>query len=244
MANRWGRLALVLLAPLFLFGCILTPGKFVSTLSIGKNRNFVFTYKGEVIAIDPTSEFTKGLNSKSTGSDDDSKESSKLADDAAEEPKSADKSEDIERKRRAIAEALTKEAGYRSVAYLGNGKFLIDYEAKGILTHSFVFPYNIDAEIIFPFVAIEVRANNTVRLNAPGFGNESSANNKSGLPGGGGEVSKQLDGEFTLDTDAEIVSQNNEDGATKKDGRSIIKWRATPLTKAAPSAVLRVAKLP
>jgi hypothetical protein len=242
MLNRFGRLAFALLAPLFLFGCILTPGKFVSTLSVNKDRSFVFTYKGEVIAIDPSSEFTKGLSGKTTESEDGEKDASKLGDDKASTPKASDKSEDTERKRRAIAEALTKEAGYRSVAYLGDGKYLIDYETKGVLTHNFIYPYNTDAEIIFPFVAIELRANDTVRISAPAFGRESNANSKTDLPGGGNEVSKLLDGVFTFDTNAEIVSQNNEDGATKKDGRSIITWLATPLTKAAPSAVIRVAK--
>ncbi len=243
MLHQMGRLAFAIAAPLFLVGCILTPGKFVSTLSINKDRSFVFTYKGEVIAIDLSNEFTKGLNSKSDEKDGDKgadDEKSNLTDEPGDEGKT-DAAADTERKRRAIAAALSKEAGYRSVAYLGKGKFMIDYETKGVLTHNFIYPYNVDAEIMFPFVVVEVRANNTVRLTAPGYGNESSANDKSGLPGGGSEVAKQLDGVFTLDTNAEIISQNNEDGVTKKDGRSIITWSATPLTKDAPSAVLRMA---
>lgn len=246
MLHQIGRLAFAVIAPLFLVGCILTPGKFVSTLSINKDKSFVFTYKGEVIAIDLASDLTKGLDSKpdekdgEKGTEDEKSNLAEAPDDDTKTDTAADKTADTERKRRAIAEALSKEAGYRSVAYVGKGKFLIDYEARGVLSHNFLYPYNVDAEIMFPFVAVEVRANNTVRLTAPGYGNESSANNKSGLPGGGSEVAKQLDGVFTLDTNAEIVSQNNEDGATKKDGRSIITWRATPLTKDAPSAVLRM----
>ena len=40
--------------------------------------------------------------------------------------------------------------------------------------------------------------------------------------------------------DAEIVSQNNEEGAKAVGTRRQIVWRATPLTKDAPTAVLRL----
>jgi hypothetical protein len=52
-----------------------------------------------------------------------------------------------------------------------------------------------------------------------------------------------LDGTFTLTTNAEIVSQNNENGSVATtNGRQIV-WKATPLTKDEPMAVLRVAPL-
>ena len=40
--------------------------------------------------------------------------------------------------------------------------------------------------------------------------------------------------------DAEIVSQSNEEGARTAGGRKSVSWRVTPLTKEAPSAVLRL----
>lgn len=45
------------------------------------------------------------------------------------------------------------------------------------------------------------------------------------------EASKYLNGTFVLDTDAEISSQNNEDGVTPVGKRKQIAWRVTPLTK-------------
>ncbi len=36
-------------------GCVLTPGRFVSKLTISGDRTFSFTYKGEVVALDPSS---------------------------------------------------------------------------------------------------------------------------------------------------------------------------------------------
>jgi hypothetical protein len=240
IVERLGRFAFAIIAPLFLFGCILTPGKFTSSLTINKDRSFTFAYQGEVIAIDPSEEFTKGLKGKDDEKSSDDEKSTFAADDAKDD---GPKPESQELKRRAIAEALSKEAGYKSARYVGKGKYVIDYAISGILNHSFIYPYNQDAEVIFPFITVEVRAGNTVRMRAPGYADNADTRNKNGMgAAGGGDGSKFLDGEFTLDTDAEIVSQNSEDGATKKNGRSIIKWRATPVTKDAPSAVLRFSK--
>ena len=91
---------------------------------------------------------------------------------------------------------------------------------------------------MFPFIVVELRANGTVRVKAPGFADDSSAKGAS-VPGADQGASK-LDGVFTLDTDTEIVSQNNADGAKTAGGRRTIVWRATPLTKDAPSAVLKL----
>ncbi len=212
-------LVLAILAPLLLLGCVLAPGKFVSTMTINADRSFAFTYKGEVIAVHPRSSV------KDTG------------DKVATESDKPDA--DRETKNREIAAALSKEYGYRSVEYKGNGVFLIDYAIAGTLTHHFTFPFNSDAEAMVPFLGIELRANNSVRVEAPGFANAAS-NQGGGLGGAMNENAKMLDGVFTLDTDAEIVSQNNEDGATAKGNRRIITWRATPLTKDAPMAVLKL----
>ena len=239
MLNRLPRIALALLAPLILFGCVLTPGKFVSTLTINADRSFAFAYKGEVIALDSQpADGVKPSDADPLGSESQPTKSSYLlpiAQNRAEKP-------DNEAKNRAIAEALTKEYGYRSVVYQGNSKFLIDYAVSGTLSHNFVFPFNSDAEAVFPFLVVELRANNTVRIKAPGFANDTKADKTGMGQMAGGDVASYLDGVFTLDTDAEIVSQNNEDGAAKSGGRSAIKWRATPLSKDAPSAVLRLGK--
>lgn len=239
MLNRLPRIALALFAPLLLFGCVLTPGKFVSTLTINADRSFAFTYKGEVIAVDPqpAGDF-KPSDVDPTGVEGQPTKSSYLhpiAETKVEKPGS-------EAKNRAIAEALSKEYGYRSVVYQGKGKFLIDYAVSGTLTHNFLFPFNSDAEAALPFLMVELRANGTVRVKAPGFANGAKADKTGMGQMAGGDMASYLDGVFTLDTDAEIVSQNNEEGATKSGGRATIKWRATPLSKDAPSAVLRFGK--
>lgn len=244
MTYRFGRIALALCAPFILMGCLLTPGKFASTLSVNADRSFTFTYKGEVIAMDPAGDMAKGMkedtkDDEETPVDEDASfQPALLQEKSGDEETDAETEEDKERKRHAVAVELAKEAGYRSVQYLGKGKYLIDYAITGRLDHSFVYPYNLDAEIIFPFLAIEVRKNGTVRIKAPAFGNESGNSNTPGRD----EASKLIDGTFTFDTNAEIVSQNNEDGVQTLNGRKTITWKATPISKGAPTAVLRMVR--
>lgn len=235
-------LALAIVAPLFLLGCVLSPGKFVSTMTVNADRTFAFTYKGEVISADPSETF-KGIGDKPASEEaPDAKPAvyrtatvnPKAGSEPAEEP-----AEDSESKNREIATALSKERGYRSVVYQGKNKFLIDYAISGTLTHNFQYPFNSDAGVVLPFIVIELRQGGVVRVKAPGYTNAETGSN----PMGGGTMSKAaklLNGTFTLDTDAEIVSQNNEDGAKSPSGRTTITWRATPLTKDAPTAVLRL----
>ena len=247
MTARLSRIALVLLLPCLLVSCVLTPGKFVSTLKIDADRHFTFTYVGEVIALQDD-DMTKGLGDLGTPSPTDPASSDEdgsptlqqialQKDSGAESP--AAKKAAADAKNRALAAALSKEAGYRKVTYLGDGKFSIDYAISGTLDHGFVYPYNIDAEAVFPFIAVELRANNTVRMKAPGYANASESKGM-GMPGMD-KSANQLDGVFTLDTNAEIVSQNNEEGPTTAAGRKTITWKVTSLTKDAPSAVLRMA---
>ena len=89
---------------------------------------------------------------------------------------------------------------------------------------------------------IEVRQRGTVRVRAPGFAsNQSGAmTGMSAMSGGASGAPKFLDGVFTLDTDAEIVSQNNEDGAKTVGARKQSILRVTPLTGDEPTAVLRL----
>lgn len=236
-----GRLAAALAGIFLLSGCLLTPGKFTSTLDIKRDRSFTFTYVGEVIA-QPPSSGTDGESGPST----EASGMMKIA-----EPKSPPATDPAAaQKMQALAETLAKEYGYRSVKYLGNYRFAIDYQVSGRLTHSFLFPFNIDGEVLVPFLAIELRDKDRIRLKAPGFANDDSKG--ASIPGMGGvgsppdrAAANALDGTFTMTTDAEIISQNQENGSQSlPDGRKRIIWRATPQTRDAPTAVLRFDALP
>lgn len=215
--GAWTRLIAALAAPLLLASCLLTPGKFTSRMVVNADRSFTYSYVGEVFALDPESSMRQ--------STDDPKNNTPA------------KKAEAETKNRAIADALSKEAGYRSVRYLGEGKFLIDYQVSGTLRHHFIYPFNVDAQAIVPFIAVELRANGTARVKAPGFANE---NRDQMGPMSNGPTGDKLDGSFVLETDAEIVSTNNEDGPTTANGRKTLSWKVTPLTRDAPTAVLRL----
>jgi len=246
--KHWLR-ALALLLPLALAACLFTPGKFDSTLTIHKDRTFTFTYKGEVVAID-----LKGLGDgmgdmKVTPHEDgDDKTEAKPEDGDAPEKTPAETAAEEARKKAAkdaeyrdLAVQLAKEAGYRSVEYRGDGLFYVDYAISGTLTHNFVYPFNEDAAMVFPWVAIELRGKDNVRVKAPGYAKQDTSQMGMGMPlGDQGEGASKLSGTFTLTTDAQVISQNNEEGAETVGSNTVITWKVSPRTKDAPMAVLKV----
>jgi len=247
--------AAALLLPLMLTACLFTPGKFESSLTLHKDRSFTFTYKGEVMAVDLEG-MTKDLGKMMPSTDDadaapdaapdadadadaDSDTAMAEAEETPEQKAAAKAAKDDEY--RELAANLAKEYGYKTVEYRGNGVFYVDYAISGVLTHEFVYPYNQDAAMIFPWVTIELRGGDTVRVKAPGFAKQDMGGMGPMTGGGSDDMPSKLDGVFTLTTDAEIVSQNEEGGAKTVGANRVVTWRVTPRTTDAPMAVLRVA---
>lgn len=251
LSGRW--LAL-LAAPLMLTSCLLEPTKFVSTLDIAPDRTFTFSYVGEVRLMEskPDLPVPDGTDDSDDGTaEPDNTEARYIAiaagSSTGETVNSAARTDSAEdaAKLEQLAEALRAEYGYRAARYIGNRTLAIDYRISGTLDHAFTFPFNPDGEVIMPFLAIELRGKDRVRVKAPAFANDDSkANPASGMMGGN-EKPSLLDGTFTLTTAAEIVSQNQEDGAERlADGRRRVSWKINPNTRDAPMAVLRVKPLP
>lgn len=229
------RLAAVLAAPLLLASCLLTPGRFVSSLDIKADRSFTFTYAGEAILTDPAGEASRSFSQAMTtaGEETDGEPPAE-----ATPPPPPEETAEMIAERRAMAEALAKEDGYRSVEYLGDGKFRIDYALAGKLDRGFIYPFNTDAEAIFPWIAVEIRKDGTARLKAPAFG---EAGGGSGMPGGAPSLDQAVagrEGTFTLTTDADLIMHNNEDGAAPGPGTRVV-WKVTPTSKTVPTAVVR-----
>lgn len=271
MVNWVKALAAALIVPLALAACLFVPGKFESTLDIRADRSFTFAYKGEIQALDLKQLSSKAMESameEDAEEDEDSGEESKdpavFTNTALSQ--TADKKDPEfaltpaekaarDAEYRELATQIAKEAGYRSVEYRGNGLFYIDYAISGRLSHGFAFPYNQDAEMVFPFVVIELRGKDAVRVKAPGFAEQDSSGAGGGAMGAMSEGMSEgmgkamgfdparMAGTFTLTTDAEIVSQNQEDGARASGGGKTIVWKVNHRTKEAPMAVLRVAGL-
>ena len=233
MLKTAGRLAVILVAPLLLASCLLAPGRFVSTLDIKRDRSFSFAYSGEVVVID----FGEGMKLSSTadeegGSTEGDTKAASPADPKVETAKQLSE-------RRAMAEALSKEVGYRSAEYLGQGKFRVDYALSGKLDRNFVYPFNTDAAAIFPWIAIELRKDGSARIKAPAFGEDNNpASEAAGPVNPMDDAAKSREGTFTLTTDAQLVMQNNEEGLAPGPGTKVI-WTVTPTSKTVPTAVLR-----
>jgi hypothetical protein len=219
---RHGRLALALAAPFLLVSCILSPGKFESTFDIRKDRSFTFTYVGEVIL----PEEQQALASE-TGED-------RADAPAAPSPAPARETAEQVAERKALAEALAKEVGYRSVEYVGDRTLRVDYRISGRLDRSFVYPLNIDAKAIVPWVAAEIRKDGTVRVMGLAFGDPEQS---VGPPQQSGSTDRR-EGTFTLTTDAVLLMHSNEDGPARGPETKIV-WKVTPASKGIPTAVLR-----
>jgi len=243
----------LLAAPFILASCLLVPTRFASTLDIGADRSFVFTYVGEVQLLktgkpDFPDEEVGAPGDDGVGQEWEDDGEPRLRPVAVQsgETLSNDTTEEETQLKR-LAETLSREYGFRSVRYVGNRTLAIDYRIGGRLDHSFVFPFNPDGEAVVPFLAVELRGKDRVRVKAPGFANDSNAASSMGGLGGadGASPGASLDGRFTLTTNAEIVSQNQEDGSEAlTDGKRRIVWRVTPDMHDAPMAVLRVQPLP
>lgn len=246
------RFAFVAAASLLLSSCILSPGKFVSTLHIAKDRSFTFTYVGEVILLDPASAMSKGMEDGLNGAaepaepaeggmiDLDADVSSNMVDVAEPAAPAAPSAPAVELAKsvaeaKAVAEALSKEVGYRSVEYLGNNRFRVDYAMTGKLDRSFVYPINMDAKSIIPWIAVEVRKDRTARIMAIAFGDQQTDMTSAAKPD---STPKEREGTFTFTTDAELVMQNNEEGMAPGPGKKVV-WKVTPASKTVPTAVVR-----
>jgi hypothetical protein len=240
------RFAFAAAAALLLSSCILSPGKFVSTLHIARDRSFTFTYVGEVILLDPASAMTKGMADGLAGAGEHPEGGMVNLDSPADPGDGVGNMEystnppnaKLVAEAQAVAEALAKEAGYRSVTYLGNNKFRVDYMMTGKLDRSFLYPINMDAKSIIPWIAVEVRKDRTARVMAIAFGNQdmdmgASAANPDSQP-------KERNGTFTFTTDAELVMHNNEEGLAPGPGTRVV-WKVTPASKTVPTAVVRFA---
>jgi hypothetical protein len=244
------RFAFVAAAALTLSSCILSPGKFVSTLHIGKDRSFTFTYVGEVILLDPASAMSKGMAEGLAGADKPDEggmvDLDAVADNVAASPEpalpaapAAESAKSLA-EAKAVAEALSKEVGYRSVQYLGNNKFRVDYAMTGKLDRSFIYPINMDAKSIIPWVAVEVRKDRTARIMAIAFGDQDMDMGAAGAAANQDSQPKERSGTFTFTTDAELVMQNNEEGVAPGAGTRVV-WKVTPASKTVPTAVVRFA---
>jgi hypothetical protein len=154
-----------------------------------------------------------------------------------------------------LAERLRRQAGWRSVNYVGDGLFEVDFSLSSTLTHDFAFPTIERFPMGDTFVLANRRADGTVRIDAAGFTGQSATNPMQGAMAGmlgaaasngsdGDEVPSlaipEIDGTFRIVTDGEILANNTDEGPRAGAGGKILQWRVTTRTRAAPMALVRL----
>lgn len=208
-------LATTLLAALsiLLTGCFITPGKFDSTLVLGKDNSFTYTYNGEVFffALSPGS-LSDGDDEEFSPSDCFDKDTyedrecteAEISEQRAEwEEGAAERQRKNEREAQEaarilggidpndpeagnkMAAMLERQKGWNSVTYAGDGVFNVEYSVSGMLSHDFAFPVMEGIPVPSPFLQVIVRDGDQVRVNAPGFAMQEGGNPMTGLMMGG-----------------------------------------------------------
>lgn len=146
----------------------------------------------------------------------------------------------------AFTAKLLKQKGWRSVVHKGDGVFEVDYAISGTLDRDFVFPLIPDVALSPPMVIARVRNDNSVSIEAPGFGSKDMDGKSmmaAGAPSGlGAGAQGRTDGSFTLTTNGEILTNNTDNGPTAnagKPGWRSMTWAVNPQSKKAPEALIR-----
>jgi hypothetical protein len=137
--------------------------------------------------------------------------------------------------------------GWKQVTHKGKGVFDVVYEKSGRLDHDFIFPVFPDVDWIIPFVHATRRGDGRVLVRAPAFAQPQgfgAAGGTGGMAAFGGERGSPLpkpQGSFTLTTDAEILTNNTENGASAgAGGTKVLKWVVGPLDSKKPEALLKL----
>lgn len=150
----------------------------------------------------------------------------------------------------AFVAKLTKQKGWNSVVHKGNGVFEVDYAISGTLDRDFTFPNIPDVATANPMVVVRVRKDNNVEIDTPGFGADPKSNNfmsaiakKEAKQGEDNPFTAMTDGTFTVTTNAEILTNNTEDGAAAAGtkGKSLV-WKVNPQTNKKPEALLKITR--
>lgn len=259
-------------------GCFLLPGKFASELTVKRDGTFAFSYQGDihVLALSKMAQDEMGEEAKFEPQpcyDEQSGDERECSPDevsvqrsdwaTAQEAGKAKKQQDAEMARRMLggidpsdpraaeelAERMRKQAGWRSVRYEGDGKYVVDFAIAGRLDHDFAFPSLERMPVPAPFVAIYRRADGSVRIDAPAFSADANGGPMGAMMQGMGADKAapkgvpMLDGAFAIVTDGEILANNTEDGPQAgAAGLRRLAWKVTSRTTAAPTALIKLGR--
>lgn len=268
--RRGAVIAAVAALSLLLTACFFAPGKFTSNLKVGKDRAFTYQYTGEIYLLPLVEAAKKAEFSPSSCQDEDYNDRECTAEEL-DEQKSTWETEQAEKKKsdtqaaqymfgginpsdpkaaEEIADRMRRQAGWKRVKYLGDGKYDVDFAISGTLDHDFAFPSVERFPITNAFVQLSVRSDGTVRIDAPGFGPASSTMGAAGMMpdlmqgmAAKGDTAEMqgagADGIFTITTNAQILANNTDEGPAAASLGKVLSWTINPRTPAAPTALLK-----
>lgn len=301
------RLLVLLVLPLTLSSCLISPGKFTAAMTVQKDGGFTFSYTGDIHLlgltnlIEMASSLDKGEFTPSPCYTDGAVEGDAALLDTAlqdewdnpygerectEEELTAQREAweaEQEKEKRdmqmgvavitaflggldpsdpaaldELARRVAKQKGWQSIVHKGDGKFEVDYRISGRLEHDYAFPVIEHTQGLSPFLVATVRANDAVRIEAPGFasatGGDSGMNSLFGIFGAiaqgaasadsDNEAEKLLanlpaiEGSFTITTNGEILTNNTDDGPVSENGMRVLRWTINQRTKQPPQALI------
>ncbi|WP_120075660.1 hypothetical protein [Aurantiacibacter odishensis] len=266
--KRLAASATLLASSALLSGCLFQPGTFDATLHIAADRQFTFTYDGEIVmaGMDQLADMAQEAEgqqpcyNESSGKERPCTEE-ELAERAREDAMGRQMMEgmlggvDLEDEEQ-VAEMtamLQRQAGWNSVEFIGDGTFVVDFSITSTLGHDFDFPTFEDMPMSNSFVQVRLRQDGRARISAPGFaptgGNPMGAMFM-GMMGAfaeesaeGGESNPQIDmrqpeGTFRIITDAPILANNTDDGPKTDPRGQMLVWEIGSSTAAAPTALI------
>ena len=208
--RRLTAVGLVAAFSLLLTACLLSPGKFASSLDLRKDGRFSFTYTGQISMLGMTklAELGRKKDQKAFEAEPCYKDDGETERDCTKAELDAQKADwdqaqktDAEQAKKdaasakaifggidptspkaaeEMAERLRKQAGWKSVIYKGDGLYEVDFAISGRLDHDFVFPTIERFPMANAFVTVNSRADGSVRVDAPGFGPSSTGGNAMG----------------------------------------------------------------
>ena len=258
------RLIAALAVPLLLTGCLLSPGKFASTLDLQRDGTFTFTYTGEIVVTDtssPPPEFSASPCFEETTYDERECTEAELAqqrkDFDAAQVESAAAGGMVEKgmgdfgSEESIADLvdqLKKQEGWNKVSYRGNRILDVEYAITANLRHGFSFPLVEGGGGVMPFVTLTRRKDGNIKIVAPAYSSGGVAGDMAGLgamAGAGANGPKpgqpKPEGMFTITTDGRVLTNNTDEGPSATAGRSVLKWVVNSRQDRAPEALIGLA---
>jgi len=154
-----------------------------------------------------------------------------------------------------FVEVLIRQKGWQKVVPIGDGAFDVTYAIEGELSHDFLFPVIEDLPFTRPFVQIQLRKDDVVKIDAPLFSGQNGMGPLTGMMGGlaglgqmgeeDGEKDTpetpaipEVEGTFTIVTIGDIRANNTDEGPTSHARGQMLRWDVSPRTQQPPMALI------